>query len=285
MQFLDVKIDYAFKKVFGSEESKDILISFLNSIVEFENNLKIKDLDILDPYNMPMLRGVKATYVDIKAKLDDDSIVIIEMQVVNQSDFQKRVLYNAAKNYSLQLKKGESYHLLNPVIALSILDFEMFKDSDKMITNFKLLEKEDFTKYSDDIELIFVELPKFNKLFEECTDIKDKWIYFIKNAGNLEVMPKNIPNEQKHAYDIINQSNLTEEELEFQRKRVDFVNIVKGAEQFSFAKGEKKGIEQGIEKGIEQRNIEIAKNLLDILDDETISLKTGLSEDVINQLR
>jgi len=292
MRFLDVKTDYAFKKVFGSEESKDILISFLNSIVEFENNLQIKDLDILDPYNMPMLHGVKATYVDIKAKLDDDSLVIIEMQVVNQSDFQKRVLYNAAKNYSLQLKKGESYHLLNPVIALSILDFEMFKDSDKMITNFKLLEKEDFTLYSDDIELIFVELPKFNKLFEECKDIKDKWIYFIKNAGNLEVMPKNIPNEQKQAYEIINQANLTEEELEFQRKRVDFVNMVKGAEQFSFDKGEKKGIEKGIEKErlnsekkIASEKLNLAKNLLDILDDETIALKTGLDIAAVASLR
>jgi len=118
MNFLDVKTDYAFKKVFGSENSKEILISFLNAIIYDDSKNKIKDLTIVDPYNIPMIKGVKDTLVDVKAILDDDTKVIIEMQVLNHSGFEKRVLYNAAKNYSIQLDKSEAYHLLNPVIAL-----------------------------------------------------------------------------------------------------------------------------------------------------------------------
>ena len=101
MKFLDIKTDFAFKKVFGSADSKDLLISFLNATIDFENNRKIEDLTIVDPYNIPMLKGMKDTFVDVKAELDDGSRVIIEMQVLNHEGFEKRVLYNAAKNYSI----------------------------------------------------------------------------------------------------------------------------------------------------------------------------------------
>ncbi|MFZ2404059.1 MAG: Rpn family recombination-promoting nuclease/putative transposase, partial [Methylobacter sp.] len=167
MKFLDVKTDFAFKKVFGSANSKDILISFLNSVIEFDSARKIKDLVIVDPYSIPLLRGMKDTYVDVKAELDDSSHVIIEMQVLNHEGLEKRILYNAAKNYSIQLKKGDAYHLLNPVIALTITDFILFKNNEELISNFKLIEKKQFIEYSDDIELVFIELPKYNKTESE----------------------------------------------------------------------------------------------------------------------
>ena len=163
MKFLDIKTDFAFKKVFASDDSKDLLLSFLNSVIEFDKHQTITDLTIVDPYNIPLLKGMKDTFVDVKAELSDNTQVIIEIQVLNHEGFEKRVLYNAAKNYSLQLKKGDAYHLLNPVIALTITDFTLFKNTDELINRFKLLEKKHFIEYSDDIELIFIELPKFNK--------------------------------------------------------------------------------------------------------------------------
>jgi predicted transposase/invertase (TIGR01784 family) len=90
--------------------------------------------------------------------------VIIEMQVLNVLGFEKRVLYNAAKAFSIQLGVGEDYNLLNPVIALTITDFEMFADSAKVFSRYCLKEKKELTDYTDDIELVFVELPKFNPL-------------------------------------------------------------------------------------------------------------------------
>ena len=207
MKFLDVKTDYAFKKVFGSIENKDLLIRFLNSVIIFSHNAKIKDLIIEDPYNIPMLKGMKDSFVDVKATLDNDTKVIIEMQVLNHqgftgnfsssdetafASFEKRVLYNMAKNYSIQLNSSEDFHLLNPVIALSIVDFIMFDDTPKTITNFKLLEKEEFINYSDDIELIFIELPKFNKQLQDLKTLQEKFIYFIKNSNNLTLIPKEL---------------------------------------------------------------------------------------------
>jgi len=301
MNFLDVKTDYAFKKIFGSLNNKDKLISFLNAIIYENKKTKIKDLTIVDPYNIPLLDGIKNSFVDVKAILDDNTKVIIEIQVLNHQGFEKRVLYNLAKNYSVQLNKAEDYHLLNPVIALNIVDFIMFKDSSKIITNFKLLEKEEFIDYSDDIELIFIELPKFKKELEDLQTIADQWIYFIQNAGSLEYIPKNLDKIIQNSLDILNEANLTKDELEIQHKRKEFISIqklailkatndglIKGLEQGvekSIKQGIEKGLKQGIEKGIEQRNIEIAKNLLDILDNETISLKTGLEVQKIESLR
>ena len=308
MRFLDVKTDYAFKKVFGDDESKEILISFLNSICEF----KIVDLKVVDPYNIPMLKGMKDTYVDVKAKLDDGKTVIIEMQVLNHEGFEKRVLYNAAKNYSTQLSKNEAYHLLNPVIALTITDFKMF-ETDKYITYFRLMEKYEFIEYSGDIELIFIELPKFKKELKECETIQDKWIYFIKNAGKLDYIPKSLDNEIKKALERANEANLTEEELELQYKRKEFILIQKGSIEKAKKEGIKEGIEEGIKKGIEEgikkgikegvkkgiedgikkgieegeksAKISIAINLMDVLDDETISQRVGLPIEEIRKLR
>ena len=285
MNFLDVKTDFAFKKVFGSEESKDILIDFLNSVIPFENKCLIKSLVIVDPYNIPMLKGMKDTFVDVKAQLDNGSEVIIEMQVLNHEGFEKRVLYNAAKKYSAQLKKGDDFHRLNPVIALTITDFNLFPDQDDVISQFKLLEKKKFIEYSDDIELIFIELPKFKKTEAELNSIQDKWIYFIKNAGQLDCVPNNVSKEQIHAFEIANEANFTEQELDLQHRKKDWIYIQKNSVEYAMKTGLEKGIEQGLEQGKVEEKKEIALNMLNLgVDINVISQVTGLSPDVIKLL-
>jgi predicted transposase/invertase (TIGR01784 family) len=256
MQFLDVKTDYAFKKVFGSKQNTPLLLSFLNSIIYPNSSTKIDSLTIVDPYNIPMIKGVKDTFVDVKAILTDGSLVIIEMQVLNHQGFEKRVLYNAAKNYSIQLNKGEDYHLLNPVIGLSIVDFIMFDDNDSVMNHFKLLEKEQLIQYSDDIELIFIELPKFTKHIDALQDIQDQWIYFIKNAENLEYLPKNLDNDVQTALGVVNEANMSLEELEAQHKRKEFIYIQKNSITLAEEKALKKGVETGMEVGMEKGRTE-----------------------------
>ncbi|WP_019866656.1 Rpn family recombination-promoting nuclease/putative transposase [Methylovulum miyakonense] len=250
MKFLDIRTDFAFKKVFGSEGSKDILLSFLNAVIDF-NGRSVCDLTIVDPYNIPMLKGMKDTFVDVKAQLSDGSRVIIEMQVLNHEGFEQRVLYNAAKNYSLQLQQGQPFTLLNPVIALTLADFVLFPD--QPLTNcFKLLEKKRFIEYSDDIELVFIELPKFNKTEADLETVQDKWLYFIKNAGKLDYVPKNLGQEQEKAFAIANESNLSTEELELQHRKRDYITIMRGAFELALKQGQEQGLKQGMEKGIEE---------------------------------
>ena len=287
MQFINPKTDFAFKKIFGSDQSQNILISFLNALL-YNGDRTIKHLEILGPYLAPRIRGIKDTYVDVKATLDSDKTVIIEMQVLNVESFEKRILYNAAKAYSIQLEAGEDYTMLNPVIALTITDFEMFPDLDKIISSFILKERDFLIDYPIyDIELVFAELPKFKKELHQLETIADKWLYFVKTARSLQEIPENMGDvpEIKQAFEIANRSNLNREELDDLDHREMYIydqrNIIKKA----LNQGMKQGLEQGLEQGKIQAKIEIAKQMLLQFDDLTISQITQLSLEEIQKLR
>ena len=271
MNFINPKTDFAFKKIFGDEQNTDILISFLNGIL-YEGNSTIQSLEILNPYQAPRIRGVKDTYLDVRAKLDNDQTVIVEMQVLNIEGFEKRILYNAAKAYSIQLDKGEGYTLLNPVIALTITDFEMFPNLDKVISRFILKERDFLVDYLIyDIELVFVELPKFGKRLEELETLTDKWIYFLKNAKGLELVPEQMREVQaiQKAFGVANRADLTREELEDLEHQEIYIYDQRNATI----------------KAVKQKTIEIAKGLLDVLDEATIAQTTGLSIEEIQKLK
>lgn len=277
MIFINPKTDYAFKKIFGSSESKDILISFLNALI-YEGNSIIEDLEIINPNLPPRVQGLKDTYLDVKAKLTDGTLVIIEMQVLNVQSFGKRVLYNAAKTYAFQLQTGEGYRMLKPVIALTITDFEMFANSERLISRFVYKEESTNLKYPEnDIDLVFIELPKFTKEQDRLETLTDKWIYFIKYARTLTSVPEtmdNIPEIHK-AFEIANQVNLSREELEDLERRELFIYDQQGAIL--------KAAQEGIEQGRREEKLAIARQLLLRLDDATISQITGLSlEDVLS---
>jgi predicted transposase/invertase (TIGR01784 family) len=280
--FINPKTDFAFKKIFGSKQSTDILISFLNAIL-YEGEPTIVSLHILDPYQAPRIKGMKDSFLDIKAMLVDRQTVIIEMQVLNVLGFEKRVLYNAAKAYSTQLGVGEDYTLLNPIIALTITDFEMFPNSTKVTSSYALREKEAFTTYSDDIELVFVELPKFKKTLEELETLSDKWIYFLRYANQLKEVPVSMGAEPAigHAFEVAQQSKLTRKEMEILEKRQMFLHDNRNAILYA----EQQALIKGREEGEKLAKIGIARQLLDVLDVETISAKTGLTVVEIEGLR
>jgi len=284
MRFLNIKTDYAFKKVFGSENSKNILKSFLNSTLDLPS--PIESLTIEDPYNVPKLQGMKETAVDVKATLADKTKVIIEMQVLNHDGFESRILYNTAKNYANQLDIGNAYTLLNPVIALTIVNFTMF-EFDKYKSIFKLIEKENFTQYKDDIQLQFIELPKFDKTLEECVTVEDKWIYFIKNARDMKVAPAFQDPNLNEALLIANTASMTKEELEIQDKREEFLFIQKNSIEKAKREGREEGRQEGVEEGRRQEREQLIINAYrDGMPTNIIGSFVGMSEeDVVQFLR
>jgi len=229
MRFISPKTDFAFKKIFGSNRSQKILISFLNAIV-YEGKNTIKSLEIIDPYNPGSTSTLKDTYLDVRAVLDNGSTVIIEMQVLNVEAFEKRVIYNIAKAYANQLEMGEQYTRLRPFIALSIADFLLFKNSSQMINRFRLKEEKQLFNYRDELTLIFLELPKFNKELSELETLSDKWIYFLKAAPSLEMIPESLGEvpEIEEALTIASRANLSNQELEELHKQEVFIGDRKG---------------------------------------------------------
>ncbi len=225
MNFISPKTDFAFKKIFGSTDSKDILISLLNALI-YNANPVIQDLEIIDPYNPGNGVDRKDSYLDVKAVLDNGSTVLIEMQRLKGASFEKRVIYNLMATYANQLNDGEGYSYLKPAITLTITDFPLFDQTQHFLTRFGLKEQQELFDYVDpEIELIVVELPKFTKTLDELDSLTDKWIYFIKEAPNLDVIPpafRQVPELDK-AMNMANQANLTVEEVEELRQRELFL--------------------------------------------------------------
>ncbi len=279
MIFINPKTDFAFKKIFGSEQSKGILISFLNGILHAGDPV-IEDLTILDPYQAPKILAIKSSYLDVKARLSNGSWVIIEMQVLNVEGFEKRVLYNATKTYSAQLNKGDEYEILSPVIALTITDFKMFDDIEQPISRFVLKEKEKSVEYPiSDLELVFIELPKFKTALDDLETLADKWIYFLQNAKDLTIVPDRMGNVAaiQQAFEIANQAGLSREELDLVERQLMYIQDQRGA--VSHARKE------GIQEGGQAMQRSIARNSLATLDDVTISQITGLPLAEIQAMR
>lgn len=278
MKFADPKNDLVFKKIFGDKNHKNILISFLNSVLDFKDLKIIVDVTLANPYQIPKIPELKETILDIQATNKNGDTFIVEMQKKDLGDFTKRSLYYTSKAYVQQLPKGTDYTILKKVYFIGILNFNIFENKE-FISRHLIVNQQTNTQDLDDFEFSFIELPKFTKKLEQLTTILDKWIYFIQNASNLELIPSEYKNitEFTEAFDIATQTSWDKKELEVYEymslKEFDELNALRTAEK------------KGIEKGIEQRNIEIAKNLLDVLDDETISLKTGLDIKTIKKLR
>jgi predicted transposase/invertase (TIGR01784 family) len=127
MRFLDVKTDIAFKKVFGSEQHKDILIGFLNAVLDLHGDKRIASVTLKNPWQPPDLAILKETILDIKAVDNRGVSFIVEMQVERKYAFQKRAQYYTAKAYTSQIDKGEDYPKLGQVIFIGILDFSCFE--------------------------------------------------------------------------------------------------------------------------------------------------------------
>ena len=286
MQFVDVRTDIAFKKVFGNEQHKEILISFLNAVLDLHSDKRIREITLKNPWQAPDIPILKETILDIKAVDHRGITFIIEMQIKDTPCFDKRALYYTAKAYTGQIKKGDEYPKLNQVIFIGILDFNSF-DGDNYLTRHLILNQETLKQELPDLEFNFIELRKFNKSEEDLESIIDKWIYFIKNAGNLNMIPRTaeeIP-ELKEAYTQATMNAWSAEELEV----YEYWQLRDAADRYKieeeYVKGLEEGMEKGMEKGIEQRNIEIARNLkLAGISVEIIMQTTGLLQQDIENI-
>ena len=224
MRFINPKIDLAFKKIFGSSESKDILINFLNAIL-YEAQPVIENLEIIDSQpaeNQPF--GIQDTQLDVKATINGDRIALVEIQLINVPSFGNRALYNAAKTYSLKLTPEERYERLKTVISLKIADFEMFENQPEFMSRFVFKEKDQQLESPDtEIELVFIELPKFSKELAQLETAADRWIYFLKNTSTLETLPETLSAvpEINKALKIASEENFSKAELtQFQNQEV-----------------------------------------------------------------
>ncbi|OHD11046.1 MAG: hypothetical protein A2Y41_02835 [Spirochaetes bacterium GWB1_36_13] len=278
MKFLDPTNDVAFKKIFGNDQKKEILISFLNSLLGLKEGKKILEVEIQNPYQVPKIAELKNTVLDVKCKDQRNISYLVEMQVAKANGFEKRVLYYTSKAYVNQIEIGEDYPHLNQVVFLGILDFKIF-DSPEYLSTHLILNQNTQEHALKDLYFNFVELPKFEKTESELETIEDKWIYFLKNAKNLEVVPESMKEEEfKSAFETLKKYGWNKEELEVYDTISIYRQDERGRLEQAKIDGEKIGIEKGIEIGMEKGKMEEKKEFAMSLS------KLGWSKEQISQI-
>ena len=278
---LPPKMDFVFKRIFGNEKHPNVLISFLNAVlnpIDLIESVELKDTTIEKNHLED-----KYSRLDVKAITNKGEHINIEIQLKDEYNMIKRSLYYWSKLYEGQLESGENYQKLSRTICINLLDFHLLNHSN-FHSVYRLKDCRTNEELTDVMELHFIELKKMKDV-QRVEDVKSKleaWLYFINQPDSELVQElEKVEIEIKEAKaELVRLSGDRKERERYEKRRESRLNEIS-----ALAYAEEKGMVKGIEQGAKIEKIEIAKKLLDVLDDETISLKTGLSLEEVKEIR
>jgi predicted transposase/invertase (TIGR01784 family) len=260
-----------FKKIFGVEENKDLLISLINSIVGTED--QVKEVTLLNPYNPKNFKQDKLSILDVKATNQDGKRFNIEIQISDEADYDKRALYYWAKLYTEQLKVAQDYSALSKAIGIHILNFTSIPQAKNYHNVFHITEKENGFAYFKDLELHTIELNKFTSdSSEELKDIVAKtrtaldiWVAFLTRHDLLTAdrLPKELDDKNlKKALHVLDVLNFSKEERELYEDHLKWLRIEANTLKKAAAEALAEGISIGETRGIEKGKSELIKMML-----------------------
>ncbi len=273
---LNPKIDLVFKKIFGTEQNKNVLKSLINSVLPKDE--QIVEVTIKNPYNESDFIGDKLSVVDIKATDEKGRWYDIEIQVKEQKYYGKRAIFYLSEIYSNQLIESDNYDKLKKTIVISLLDFNYFLNDTRYFRRccYKDFDTNELYPELDFADLYFVELRKFDNEFKHIKTTLDRWITFLNRASELD--KDNLPDELKYP-EIIQAINT-----------IDTMSL--NAKEREYYESEKKVMrdrdavmQTAVENAIDNTKIEIAKEMKMANEPiEKIVRFTGLIKEQIDKL-
>ena len=281
-KFLNPFSDVGFKRIFGQEMSKPLLLDFLNNLLEGERH--ITDLRFLDKEQLPVSSDDRSLIYDIYCETDTGENIIVEMQNRPQAFFKQRTIYYAAGSIARQGERGSEWcYDIKAVYCISFLNFAQSDISTEFRTDVALMDMGSGRLFSDKIRLIYLQLPLFTKDVDGCSNDFERWIYVLKNMETLNRLPFAAKSAVfKRLAEITDIASLSKQERmmydESLRKFRDTIVVMEGARLSGVEQGRVEGRAEG--KAEEQRRI--ARGLLEVgTPVSTIAKVTGLPEDEI----
>ncbi len=277
-KYINPFTDYGFKRLFGEEPNKDLLLDFLNELLKEEQG-KITELKYLKNENLGSTELNRKAIFDLYCTNEKGEKFIVELQKTKQKFFKDRTVYYSTFPIQEQAKKGSEWNFeLEKVYTIAILDFVFDEDknqAEKFRYDVKLTELETKEVFYDKLMFIYLQMPKFNKKVEELETRFDKWLFVIKNLHKLDRIP------EKLKENIFVKLFATAEIAKFtQDEYKDYENSLK------YYRDLKNSLETAKEEGKVEGKIEVAKNLLENdVDIRIIAESTGLTEKEINELK
>ncbi|MDP5172050.1 MAG: Rpn family recombination-promoting nuclease/putative transposase [Bacteroidia bacterium] len=273
-RYINLFTDFGFKKLFGEEPNKDLLISFLNSLLEGKE--LIADLTYLKSERLGKNEGERKAVYDLYCSNEKGEKFIVEIQRVKQEFFKDRSLYYSTFAIQEQALKGKKWNYeLKAVYMIAVLDFE-FSDGDveKFHHRVKLIEEETQKVFYDKLSFIYLEIPKFDKKLDELASDYEKWLFAFKNLHRLREMPKELEEGIfKKLFQLAEIAKMKPKDRTFYEDSLkDYWDL-------------KSSMETYFKEGKAARNLEMAKIALqEGLPIDMISKLTGLSKEDIEKL-
>ena len=274
-EYANLLCDFMFKRMFCSEANKDVLIWFLNMVLE---DVDIVDVDFIPTEHLGLTEEDRKVIFDISCRCSDGKTFIIEMQKGYQKYFRERALYYTSYPINAQGREARDRHEaerlegkahekfawdynLKPVIVVALLNFQ-FKHSDewpivKYRSSYRLLEDSTHEPMTNTLRFVFLELGRFNKPVSELESVFEKWLYLLKNMHNMKDIPTEFSEPLfKRLFLLAEIGNFTTKELEQYYKSLnnmgDYYNIIHTAKEEAERIGRELGLQLGLEKGLEQ---------------------------------
>ena len=307
-RFINPYTDYGFKKLFGTEENKELLISFLNAII-FDKEEGITSLTYKNIEQLGDIRKRRNCYFDVYCEVNDGSNFIVEMQNARQDYFKDRSLFYAAKPIRDQAQVGEDWDFrLENVYMVGVMNFR-FPDNEYPEDSYyhvvKLMDIVDQHVFYDKLTLIYLEMPKLKNMTLNSDSMREKWLYALHSLCYTDSYPEELHEAIfKKLFTAASIANLNEAQWNaYDRSRMDmwdYYSTLKTAKREGLKEGRAEGREEGRAEGLaegrkeglkaalaESKNkmLDVARNLKELgMDDETIMSVTGLTSESVEKL-
>ena len=277
-KYINPFTDYGFKRIFGEEPNKELLLDFLNELLKEEQG-NIVSLTYLKNDRIGTSQQDRSAIFDLYCENEKGEKFIVELQKTKQKFFKDRsVYYSTFPIRDMAIKGSEWNFELKAVYTIAILDFvfdENLNEPEKFRYNVKLSDIETYKVFYDKLTFIYLEMPKFNKPVNELVTKFDKWMYVIKNLSKLDRMPGELREQ------VFEKLFEVAEIAKFSKKEADAYE-----DSLKFYRDLKNSLDTAYEEGREEEKKEIAKNLMAIgMDIDSISGATGLSGSEIQNLK
>ena len=291
-KYINPFTDFGFKKIFGEEASKELLIDFLNALIPQAN--KIIDLKFKSTEHLGLREADRYAIFDIYCENESNEKFIVELQKAKQNYFKDRTIYYSTFPIREQAEKGQWNYNLSAVFCIGILDFtfddyENEPEKSEVVHTIKLKNQYGKTFY-DKLTYIYVEMPNFNKLEENLSSRLDKWLFFIKNLEDFQSIPSIFSDEIfEKAFEKAELAKFGQEEMDKYESSLKLYRDLKGVIDTAFIDGRSEGKIEGLEEGRLEGLQEGKYNMAKLLKDNGVQIQliiqtTGLTREEIDLL-
>ncbi len=288
-KYINPFTDYGFKKLFGEEPNKDLLLDFLNELLREEQGV-IVDLTYLKTEQLGSTEVDRKAIFDLYCENEKGEKFIVELQKTKQNFFKDRSVYYSTFPIRDQAKRAEWDYELKAVYTIAILDFVFDSDKnepEKFRYDVKLKDCETHRVFYDKLTFIYLEMPKFNKTIDELTTRFEKWLYVIRNLNKLDRIPDKLKEQIfEKLFETAEIAKFTPDQVLSYEDSLKYYRDMKNSLDTAKEEGKIEGKIEGLIEGERKAKIEMARNLLERgIAVSIIAQASGLSEAEVEALR